>query len=127
MLPAGHDLIAWRLHHLGFVLTASGRAAEAEPLLREALIIREKKLPPGDRLTAKTRLRLGQCLVQLGRLKDGEALMVEGYRVLSAIDNLHARRDASEGAAVLAEFYASRGRGREAARYQALAKAAAPR
>ncbi len=127
LLPAGHDLIAWRLHHLGFVLTASGRAAEAEPLLREALIIREKKLPPGDRLTAKTRLRLGQCLVRLGRLKDGEALMVEGYRVLSAIDNLHARRDASEGAAVLAEFYASHGRGREAARYQALAKAAAPR
>jgi hypothetical protein len=59
----------------------------------------------------------------LGRLKDGEALMLEGYRVLSAIDNLHARRDASEGAAALAEFYASHGRGREAARYGALAAA----
>jgi tetratricopeptide (TPR) repeat protein len=123
LLPAGHDLIAWRLHQLGFVLTASGRAAEAEPLLREALAIREKKLPPGDRLTAKTRLRLGQCLVGLGQLKEGEALMVESYRVLSANDNLHARRDASDAAVALAEFYSSRGRVQEAARYRSLAGA----
>ena len=39
--------------------------------------------------------------------------MLEGYRVLSAIDNFHARRDASDAAAALAEFYASRGRVRE--------------
>jgi eukaryotic-like serine/threonine-protein kinase len=111
------------LHHLGFVLTASGRAAEAEPLLREALAIREKKLPPGDRLTWRTRLRLGQCIVRLGRLKEGEALMLKSYRELSAIDNLHARRDASDAAVALAEFYASRGRSREAARYRELARA----
>ena len=65
------------MHHLGFVLTASGRASEAEPLLREALAIREQELPPGDRLTAKTQLRLGQCVAGLGRLKEGEALMLE--------------------------------------------------
>jgi tetratricopeptide (TPR) repeat protein len=123
VLPAGHDLIAWRLHYLGFVLTASGRPAEAESLLQEALAIREKNLPPGDRLTAKTRLRLGQCLARLGRLKEGEGLMLEGYRVLSAIDNFHARRDASEAAEVLAQFYASRGRSREAARYREVARA----
>ena len=123
ILPPGHDLIAWRLHALGHILTATGRAAEAEPMLREALAIREKKLPPGDRLTEKSRLRLGQCLAGLGRAKEGEALMLASYRVLSTTDNPHARRDALDGAKALAEFYASRGRGPEAARYRALASA----
>jgi serine/threonine-protein kinase len=120
-LPPGHDIMAWRLHGLGQVLTAAGRASEAEPLLREALAIRTKKLEPGDRLTAKTRLKLGECLVQLGRLEEGEALMLEGYRVVSAQDNRLARKDASDAARLLAEFYASRGRSREAAPYRKLA------
>ena len=111
------------MHALGHILTATGRAAEAEPMLREALAIREKKLPPGDRLTEKSRLRLGQCLAGLGRAREGETLMLASYRVLSAIDNPHARRDALDGAKALAEFYASRGRGPEAARYRALASA----
>jgi tetratricopeptide (TPR) repeat protein len=56
--PARPHLIAQRLHDLGRVLTARGRAAETEPLLGEALAIRTEKLEPGDRLTGKTRLRL---------------------------------------------------------------------
>ena len=69
--------MAWRLPGLGQVLTDTGQASEAEPLLREALTIRTTKLEPGDRLIAKTRLKLGECLVQLGRLEEGEALMLE--------------------------------------------------
>jgi serine/threonine-protein kinase len=123
VLPPGHDILAWRLHGLGQVLTAAGRASEAEPLLREALAIRTKKLEPGDRLTAKTRLKLGECLVRLGRLQEGEALMLEGYRQASAKDNWLARKDAIEAARLLADFYAARGRVREAARYRTLAGA----
>ena len=78
-----------------------------------------EKLEPGDRLTAKTRLRLGECLVQLGRLQEGEALLLEGYTEVSAKDNWLARKDASEGARMLAEFYSARGRGSDAARYRA--------
>ena len=120
VLPAGHEMIAWRLNEVGRVLTARGKPAEAEPLLREALAIRMEKLEPGNRLTAKTRIRLGECLVRLGRLQEGEALLLEGYGVVSAKDNWLARRDASEGARLLAELYAAHGRPAEAARYRAL-------
>jgi hypothetical protein len=100
--------------------TARGRPAEADPLLRQALAIRMEKLEPGDRLTGKTRLQLGECLVRLGRGQEGEALMLEGYREASAKNNWLARKDATEGARLLAEFYASRGRVREAAGYRTL-------
>ena len=113
-------MIAWRLNEVGRVLTARGKPAEGEPLLREALAIRMEKLEPGDRLTAKSRIRLGECLVRLGRLQEGEALLLEGYRDVSAKDNWLARRDASEGARLLAELYAAHGRLAEAARYRAL-------
>ena len=124
VLPPGHDIMAWRLHGLGQVLNAAGRATDAEPLLREALAIRTKKLAPGDRLTAKTRLRLGECLVKLGRFKEGEALLLQSYREVSAKDDWLARKDAAEGARLLAEFYGARGQRSEAARYRALARAA---
>ena len=106
------------------MLTASGRAREAEPLLREALAIRMEKLDPGDRLTAKTRLRLGECLARMRRFQEGEALMLQSYRGLSARADWFSQRDAEESARLLAEFYTSRGRAGEAARYRALAGAA---
>jgi hypothetical protein len=60
----------------------------------------------------------------VGRLQEGEALMLQSYREASAKDNWLARKDATEGARLLAEFNASRGRVCEAARYRALAEAA---
>jgi hypothetical protein len=47
--------------------------------------------------------------------------MLEGYRVVSAKDDWIARKDASDAARLLAEFYAARGRAREAARYRTMA------
>jgi serine/threonine-protein kinase len=124
VLPAGHEMIAYRLNEVGRVLTVRGKPAEAEPLLREALAIRLEKLEPGNRLTAKTRIWLGECLVRLRRLQEGEALLLAGYGDLSPNDNWLARKDAAEGARLLAELYTARGRSGEAARYRALAKAA---
>ena len=124
VLPAGHDLMAWRLAGLGQVLTDRGKAAEAEPFLREALAIREARLEPAHRSTAKTRLLLGVCLARLGRGEEAEALLLESYRQLSAKDDWLSKQDTDESARRLAEFYAARGRGSEAARYRALAGAA---
>jgi hypothetical protein len=82
-----------------------------------------EKLAPKHRLTGKTRRVLGVCLARLRHLKEAEALLLQSYRELSANPNWLAQRDATESAQQLAEFYTSRGRLREAARYRTLARA----
>ena len=50
--------------------------------------------------------------------------MLQSYRESSAKADLFSRRDAEERARLRAEFYTSRGRAGEAARYRALGGAA---
>jgi hypothetical protein len=66
------------------LLAGTGRATEAEPLLTEALAIRQKSYASGDRRTALAESHLGECLLTLGRHADAEPLLVSGYEALKA-------------------------------------------
>jgi hypothetical protein len=59
------------------VLVRLGRAAEAEPMLRESLRNLERTRPPTHPTLAIARVVLGQCLVALGRVDEAAALMAE--------------------------------------------------
>lgn len=52
---------------------------EAEPLIREALTIREAKAP-GDWRTFNTRSLLGGALLGQNKLAEAEPLLLEGYQ-----------------------------------------------
>ena len=78
---------------------------------------------PGGSPDGENPAEAGPMRRGIGPTEGGRGADVGGYPVLSTIDNLHPRQDASDAAATLAEFYASRGRSREAARYRELARA----
>ena len=61
MLPARHPHVAYNLIGLGRLLVAGGRAGEAEPMLREALAIREATMPEGAAPIAEARQALDAC------------------------------------------------------------------
>jgi hypothetical protein len=69
---------------LGWVLTDLERPAEAEPLLREAIAIREKALPPGQWRIAYSRMLLGSALLGQKRFREAEPLVVDGYEAMAA-------------------------------------------
>lgn len=60
------------LNNLGTVLQAQGRFADAEPVLRRSLAIKEKTLGPDSPSTAHTLNNLAQVLVELGRKSEAE-------------------------------------------------------
>jgi tetratricopeptide (TPR) repeat protein len=80
-LAAGHPDLAQTLTLLGATRLDRGEARVAEPLLREALAIREAKLP-GHWLTANTASVLGGCLLALGRRDEAEPLLEQSLPAL---------------------------------------------
>lgn len=56
------------------VLLKLDDAARAEPLLREAAALRQEHLPAGDKKAAAARAKLADCLSQLGRDDEAEAI-----------------------------------------------------
>ncbi|HEX6902508.1 MAG TPA: tetratricopeptide repeat protein [Thermoanaerobaculia bacterium] len=80
---------------VGSILVESGRAAEAEPLLREALAGAERSGNPF--LHAAMQSALGECLLALGRRAEAAPLLRDGYRNLLATkgaENPYTRRAA---------------------------------
>lgn len=63
---------AWALAFYATLVEAQGRPAEAEPLHRRVLALRERLLPPGDTLIARANLGLAVNAGLLGRLADAE-------------------------------------------------------
>ena len=92
--PADHPDIATRLAALGSLLSDAGRPAEAEPLLRECVTIREKKLPAGHWQAANARSVLGGCLVRQKKFADAEPHLLAGYEGLTKAKDAPAKRDA---------------------------------
>lgn len=80
-LPADHPDVAMVVLGLGEVAALSGRAEDAEPLLREALAIGEKSFGAHWKV-AEARSVLGDCLSRLGRVEEAERLLVSGHRGL---------------------------------------------
>jgi non-specific serine/threonine protein kinase/serine/threonine-protein kinase len=75
--------MAETLAGLGLCLTRLGRGAEAEPLLRQCLAIREKNAPDAWPLFLSKSL-LGECLSAQGKLQEAEPLLIDGYQGLKA-------------------------------------------
>jgi hypothetical protein len=85
--PAGDEAAAYRAvaqRQLGALLVDRGAAAEAEPLLREALVVRERSLPASHPEVALTRLELGRCLHALGQRELGAELVRAAHDSLVA-------------------------------------------
>src|SRR5260370_699114 len=78
LLPPHHTEIPFSLATLGSLLADGHRPEEAEPLLRECLTIREKKLPSGDWRIASARSLLGGCLARQKRFAEAEPLLLAG-------------------------------------------------
>lgn len=72
----------YTLEYLGMSLTRTGRAIEAEPLVREALTRAEKDFPKGDWRIAVAEGTLGECLTGLGQFGEAEPLIVRSYEDL---------------------------------------------
>lgn len=75
--------LALALNHLASMLMAQKRFAEAEPVIREAVQIREN-LATGVWTTADSQGRLGECLMELGQLEQAKPLVTESYQRLAA-------------------------------------------
>jgi serine/threonine protein kinase len=77
-LPVDHPDRAVALARLGKLLLQFGQPAEAEPLLRECLAIREKKMPDDFRRFNAVSL-LGASLLGQQRYAEAEPLLLQGY------------------------------------------------
>jgi tetratricopeptide (TPR) repeat protein len=98
---------------LSVALTAQGKAAEAEPFIRESLKV-YRSLPPGSMATANAGSDLGDCLIQLGRQDEGEALLKSSYATFRRILGDRHPRTAKARARLIA-LYEATGRSKEAA------------
>ena len=79
-----HPLVATSTIGLARIRIEQDQYDEAEPLLHEALSIREEALPAHhpDRIEAAT--MLGACLTMLERYDEAEALLVDAHEQLTA-------------------------------------------
>jgi serine/threonine protein kinase len=80
-LPADDPDRALALAQLGRFLLQHGQPAEAEPVLRECLAIREKKMPDDFR-TFNARSLLGEALLGQQKYAEAEPLLLNGYQGL---------------------------------------------
>ncbi len=114
--------LAGGLMQIAGLLLDGGLAAEAEPLLREAMVIREKE-QPDEWGTFNSRAVLGAALLALGRPDEAEPMMKDGATGLIArLQRVPdaARSRVTEAVDRLVEFYAKDpARGEDLRRWQA--------
>ena len=84
-MPPDDLILADRLAHLGLRLVSQNKFAEAEPLARECLEIREKKIPQ-DWTVFSARSFLGGTLLGQKKYAEAEPLLVSGYEGLRERD-----------------------------------------
>ena len=80
-----HPVIAFGEIYLARVHLARHEPALAEPLLRDALRIRQRSFRPDDWRIAVPRSALGAALTSLGRYEEAEGLLLEAQRVLKDV------------------------------------------
>jgi tetratricopeptide (TPR) repeat protein len=107
-LPKGHYYAGARLA-LGLIVNKTGRSHEAEPLLREALAIRQQKSPRQSNYVAIALGSLGECLFTQKRYAEAEPFLFESYQILT---NLHVPQSPvlKEARERLLSLYAARGK-----------------
>jgi serine/threonine protein kinase len=112
---------AGALSNLGLCLLRQGKHADAEPVLRECLTIREKKAA-GSWTRFNTASQLGESLLGQGRYAESEPLLRAGYEGIKAREVVIAALDRArfaEAADRLARLCEATGRPAEAAGWRA--------
>jgi len=79
LLGNEHPLVASALDSLASVLGTEGKVAEPVALLRECLVIREKRMP-NDPQVFTARLRLGEYLLEQREYAEAEPLLLTAHR-----------------------------------------------
>jgi tetratricopeptide (TPR) repeat protein len=109
------------LSNLGLLLLRQGKYADAEPVLRECLTIREQNAARSW-IRFNTASQLGESLLGQGRYAESEPLLRAGYEGIKVRENDLAALDRArfaEAADRLARLCEATGRPAEAARWQA--------
>jgi catechol 2,3-dioxygenase-like lactoylglutathione lyase family enzyme len=94
-----------------------GPAEEAEPLLREALDIRNRILAPDDWYIARDGSYLGECLTALGKYAEAERLLVDGFKLMKISPQAPSPRVRQADARVI-KLYEAWGKAEEAATWR---------
>jgi Flp pilus assembly protein TadD len=102
------------------VLNRRGRPAEAEAMLREALVAQARPFGAEHTVTSATRSELGYALLLRGRSPEAEGLLLESYRSLRARSDYWSRKARRATLERLVELYRGRGASEEAERYRRL-------
>jgi hypothetical protein len=119
--PPESPALAAILAELGSALLAIGSFADAQPLLRECLSIREGK-QPDSWTTFNTRSRLGGALLGQGQFAAAEPLLLVGYEGMKKREEtiaLGRRHCLAEAADRLVDLYTATNRTEELKRWQA--------
>jgi tetratricopeptide (TPR) repeat protein len=102
---------------LGRILSTTGRAREAEPLLREALAVLEQRVPRKSNPMATMLGNLGECLAAQARYAEAEPLLNESYTILKAV-HVPQSPVLDEARQRLVSLYEAWGKPQDAARYR---------
>ncbi|MBI5762739.1 MAG: serine/threonine protein kinase [Planctomycetes bacterium] len=105
---------------LGRVLTARGKAREAEPILRKAMQDYAAYYPGQSGLIAEAKSALGECLIRPGSFQQAEILLAESYPVIRAYRGANHNRTI-EARDALAALYTAWGKPDKAREYGATA------
>jgi len=103
------------LTNLALTRAAQPDPASAEPLLRRALDIRKKELSPGHPSIIATEVRLGEVLVDEGKVAEAEPLLREAVASIHAVPFPLVPWQVTEAEIALGDCLAFRGRATEAA------------
>ncbi len=120
-LPGDGPELAGLLAQIGVGLLKGGRWAEAEPLLRESLAIRERTQPESWS-TFNSRSMLGGALLGQRKYADAEPLLLQGYEGMKARETMippQGRVRLTEAARRLVELYEAAQKPGEAERFRA--------
>jgi tetratricopeptide (TPR) repeat protein len=123
VFPPGDPRIGNRLARLGYLILRGKDYAEAAPLLRECLDIREKTMPD-HWLRWNAASLLGGALSGLGRYEEAEPLLIEGYEQMEPpTDVPTAVTRKAEALARIVALYEAWEKPEEAARWRAKSEA----
>ena len=81
-LGPDHPDLANALNNLASLLQDTNQLAEAEPLLRRALLIRQQSLGPNDPAVAQSLNNLGTLLEDTNREREAESLYLRAVEIL---------------------------------------------
>ncbi len=118
--PANRRVLAANLTLLGLSLLEQQKWAEAEPVIRECLAIREK-IDPDSWTTFYSRSMLGGALLGQSKFAEAEPLLLQGYEGIKKREKTNppqAKARLTEAIDRVVQFYQATGKKDEAAKWR---------